>query len=276
MQRAMKPVLYMGSGGTVGDLLLSSHYMYHQHVLGREVSVAIPKALRNELKDLYKKHTFLKSVVELEDFLKEPYLKYCADNGFEHSLHFEDVKFIREVEFHPLRQWFQYSEKPNIEPGCIGIHVTSSTNYDRPKVTHLDIYLSHCWNCGYKVAFLGTQKDEELFNSLYPDVKAKVPENLWRFGKDSLLQTMANLGDMIGLIVFSSWTSYAALLQGVPVIEMFSMHQWQIFSTLINQMMGRPVHYSQVCFWDSPSPWMASQIFPKLKEYAKAFYGEVF
>ena len=269
------PILYQGSGGTIGDLFLSSHIMYHQHTLGRSISVAIPKSLPITLKDLYYRHNFLKSIIEMDDISTIPYLTYCTQNRYESSLHITDLKYIKNV-FHPLHEWFEYNEptKPTIEPECIGFHITSTSNYDRPAIPHLDQYLDKCWSNKIKVVFMGSPKDEKLFNSLYPWAREMSFQNeSYRFN-DTLLQTIANIKTMRGMITFSSFSAYIAVLQGVPTIELWCSNQWQMFSRLVAQMIGSPAHYVQCHYLDEPSPYFP-EVYVWMKNYATNLYPGV-
>ena len=271
----MMPILYQGSGNTIGDLLFSSHVHYHQHTLGREIHAAIPKSLNPELKHLYAKHNYLKSVVEMDDISTIPFLSYCVQNGYESSLHIIDMKFYSNIMFHPLHEWLPYDHKPTIEPGAVGFHVSSSAHYNRPIIPHLETYLIHCWNNNIKTIFMGSTDDEKLFMRSYPwicNYAGFISDECWRFGRDSILQTMANLKTLLGLVVFSSWTGPAATLQGTPTIELWNDGEWQFYSPLVAQMVGKPVHYIQVCYLDKPSQHLTDAIFPKLKQYATNFY----
>lgn len=270
----MLPLIYQGSGGTIGDLLLSSHYMYNQHVLGREVSVVIRKNLRPELKDLYQRHNFLKSIIELDEISGEPYLQYCREKGYESSQYVVDVKHVIGATYHPMSEWMPYPDQPKIDgKDCIAVHVTSSANYNRPAVPALNKYLEIIRNSGKKPVFLGTDKDEKLFESLYPGVKETVPAEHWRFGKDTILQTFSNLKVVAGAIIFSTGTAYAAALQGTPVLELWNTDQWLTYSSYVRQMLGNPIHYLQDCFWDTPLPHLVTEVFPYLKQMSGSFYS---
>jgi len=259
-------ILYQGSGGAIGDLLLSSHYMFHQYCLGNKISVTIPENLREELKDLYAKHTFLENIIMLKDISENPFLEYALKNGYEPSLYIKDVRFLKNAHFHPISEWMPYTCDPTIPAGCIGIHVCSSSNYARPKIPHLQSFIRDD-----HVAFFGTEADEALFNTYYPDIRKTVPDELWRFGKDSLLQTFSNIRVCSGVVAFSSWSAYAAVLQGVPAIELWYLDQWQQYAQLVAQMLGRPVHYVQ-CPHVMEQLVPLKYIFHRLNFYSKALY----
>lgn len=267
----------LGQGSTaIGDLIMSSHVLYDLHTKGHEVSVAIPKETPAHNRELYSKHTYLKNVIEMDDISRVPFLSYCATNGYEPVLHVEATNVYKHVTFHPLKQWFQHDTQSTVSGNkLVGFHVTSSTNFSRPSVPALWVYIEHIINSGHQPVFIGTEKDEALFHELYPGYreKYKVPDEYWRFGKDTVLQTLANVGTFTGMIVFSSWTTHAAVLQGVPTIELWSDVQWQVYNPVVYHMMGCPVHYCQVSCWDSPSPYLGNQILQRMKDLATVFYG---
>ena len=269
-------ILYQGSGGTIGDLLLSSHFMYSQHLSGKEIAVAIPKSLRPELKAFYSYHTFLKRVVELDVLAGDPFLQYCKDNGYEPARYVVDVQYVKGTIFHPLKDWMNYIPQPSMRcDRCIGVHVASSSNYDRPAVPHLARYLEIIRHYGYFPVFIGTEKDKVLFDKLYPGVTGAVSREHWRFGKDTLFQTLSNIRDFSGMLTFSSWTAYAAVLQGVPCLELWNTDQWNMYSSYVRQMLGSPVHYLQDYFCDTPLEHLISEVFPYVRRQAASFYGQM-
>jgi hypothetical protein len=153
--------------------------------------------------------------------------------------------------------------------------VASSTNFERPAIPNLHLFIENVLNYPpYKPVFVGTAKDEVLFNSLYPGLRERfqIPDEHWRFGKDTLFQTMSNIKLFSGMITFSSWTAYVAALQGVPALEFWNLNQWMFFTALVRKNLGDPVHYIQDFYLDGASPYMM-KIFQYLKEMAKVFYG---
>jgi ADP-heptose:LPS heptosyltransferase len=220
--------------------------------------------------------TIIEGIVELEDFSKENYLKYCQEHGFEQCVYLEDIKYILHPAFFPLNRWFKYDFQPTLNPGdYVGFQVASSTNFERPAVPNLHLLIENVINYSpYRPVFIGTAKDEVLFNSLYPGFRERfqIPEEHWRFGKDTLFQTMSNIKLFSGMVTFSSWTAYMAALQGVPTLEFWKMDQWMFFTGLVRKNLGDPVHYVQDFYLDGASPYMM-KIFQYLKGMAKVFYG---
>jgi hypothetical protein len=269
--------LYQGSGGTIGDLLLSSHSVRHLAYF-HKISVAIPQSLRQELKDLYTRHKFLTNIEELDDatfFDSTKFKLYAANKNYCPIVYLKDIWFLKDITFCNLNEWFDLQEKPTIDfSKCIGTHICSSSNWNRPTIPHVKLWLQRIQASNFKPYFFGTKKDEELLMSLYPEIKSwfTFEEDYWRFGKDSILQTMANISGMHGLIVFSSWSAYAAILQGVPVVELWNERQWQFYSPLVNRMLGGPVHYVAASYKEEPNPYLFTEIFAGLKSRYQAIH----
>jgi hypothetical protein len=255
-------IAYQGPQYTIGDFFLTTHAMYSHHVRGDKVVVMISPKTKENILDLYKRCNFLK-LVEVEDDSTEYFLKLCSLEGYDGAT-FMSTNMLKGVRFQPLYKWFNNDEKPTIPPGCIGIHITSSTNYDRPTIPFFQSYLNVCKN--YPVCFFGLKSDEDLFIKNYPGIKETVPEELWRFGKDSLLQTLANLGTLRGMICFSSWTAYGSTLQWVPTLELWGDKQWMSFSNIVRTMLGSPIHYSQDSYYAQPLPCL-TEVFQYLTNY---------
>jgi hypothetical protein len=269
-------ILFQGSTGAIGDVFLSSHPMVLQQLQGRKIYVALDKATPESTKDLYRKITFLEGIVELDDFSKENYLRYCQEKKFESCLYLIDIKFILHPAFFPLNRWFKYDFQPTLNPGnYVGFQVTSSTNFDRPAIPHLHLYVENILNFPpYKPVFIGTAKDGELFNKLYPGFREKyqIPDEHWRFGKDTLFQTMSNIKLFSGMVTFSSCSAYIAALQGVPTLEFWNLDQWMVYTALVRKNLGDPVHYVQDFYLDGASPYLI-RIFQYLKDISRTFYG---
>ena len=264
-------LLFQGSEKAIGDLLLNAHSMYNQHLLGRSISVMIPKSVRSELKDLYFRCTFLQDVIEVEEASHEIYVDFCSKNKYDTTLWLKDKDILKNIPFHPLNEWFEYNTEPTISSGYVGFQVTSSAFYNRPVITHFKSYLNTLNNFNILPVFFGSKKDEELFEKNYPDVKKTVSDERWRFGKDSLLQTLANLKILRGHYAFSSWTAYGAVLQGTPTIELWNDRQWQSYSSVVRTLLGSPIHYAQDSFWGKPSPYPV-EVFDYLKKYSDMIY----
>jgi hypothetical protein len=271
-----RPILYQGSTGAIGDVFLSSHPMMLQHYQGTPIYACLDKNAPEHVKDLYRRVKFLKGIIELEEFTRENYIQYCRENNFDQCLYLEDIRYVLQPAFFPLNRWFNYDFQPTLEPGnYFGFQVASSTNYERPAIPHLDVFVEHVINYpSYKAVFIGTSKDEKLFNELYPGFREKyqILDEHWRFGKDSLFQTMSNIRMFSGMVTFSSWTAYAAALQGVPTLEFWSMNQWILYTPMIRKNLGDPVHYVQDFYLDGATPYMV-KIFQYLKDLSRSFYG---
>ena len=208
----MSNYLYQGSGGTIGDLFLFSHCIYHLS-LQHKISVAISKNLRTELKQLYIRHKFLDKIEELEDDVfcdVDKFKRFAVDKNYIAITYLHDFWFFKDVTFKHLNNWFDLQEKPNADfSNCIGIHIASSSNWDRPSIPFVKTWLRQIREANFKPYFLGTKKDEELLLQLYPEIKSwfTFEEEYWRFGKDSILQTIANISTVQGMLVFSSWSA---------------------------------------------------------------------
>jgi hypothetical protein len=270
-------ILFRQSGGPLGDLMFTSHYMYFQKIKGNKVLAAIPTNLNPEIRRLYDNLIFIDEVIELPFFLDdEKFLKYCKDNRYEPCRFLLDLKYLKNLKFYPLHLWFEYDTEPTIDCSkAVGFQVTSSENYNRPKIPYLGIYVNIVENSGLKPIFFGTKKDEDLFINTYPEIYYKYSENdsSWRFGKDTLLQTIANIKNLYGHIVFSSGTSPIAAFQGVPVLELWNTDQWNFYSPLVHFMLGSPIHHIMQAYDSYPSVNLITSIFPRLKLLCKTLYG---
>jgi len=276
----MKSFLYQGSGGTIGDLLLSSHIMYHMYTKKNKVSVAIPNNLHEELKYLYTRHTFLDDIIEIDQGTftdVNKFIEYAIHNNFEPIIYLDEnyIWLLHDIIFHPLFKWFNLIESPILNfKQYVGFHITSSTNWDRYPIPYIKSWIESVLNVNLRPCFIGTKKDEELILKLYPDIKSwySFDEQYWRFGKDSILQTIANISDMYSMIVFSSWSTYAAIFQGIPAVEMWNDKQWQFYSPIVNRMLGGPVHYVPASYKEPPSPFILTEILPGLKRRCQSVH----
>jgi hypothetical protein len=275
----LKPIMYRGSSGTIGDMFFTSHYMYHQS-LRRKVIVVLPAELNPYILSLYSPehqpwidHIVFMPAHDFQDDRK--YLKLCEDNDCESNRYMLDLGILKDVTFHPLSEWFHYSDEPTFDSkGYIGLQIMSSGNWVRPRIPHIDTYIGLIKGAGYRIALMGGAGDKDNFMKEYPQAGEWVKGDIyaWRFGRDSVLQTMANIKGMVGVLAFSSWTAYVAVLQGVPAMELWARDQWQFFSVLAYRMLGSPIHYLQDAFDTAPTPYLMSDIIPALKRYRKAIY----
>jgi hypothetical protein len=270
-----RPILFQGSTGAIGDTFLSSHPMVLQNHEGAKIYVALDKTTPEYIKDLYRRMTILEGLVEFDDFSKENYLRYCQNNGFNSCVYLENINYILHPAFFPLNRWFKYDFQPTIIPGnYVGFQVASSTNFDRQAIPNLHLFVENVINNSHKPIFIGTLKDESLFNRLYPGFREKyqILDEQWRFGKDSIFQMMSNIKLFLGMITFSSCSAYIAALQGVPTLEFWSLEQWMVYTGIVRKNLGDPIHYVQDFYLDRVSPYLI-QIFQHLKNISKKFYG---
>jgi hypothetical protein len=273
----MKTICFRQSSGPIGDMFFTAHYMFHQKQLGNKVIAAIPTNLPQEVRDLYNHFNFMDEIIELPFFLDDDkFLSYCLDKNYKPCRFLKEMEYLKGIKVHPLGMWFKDTAIPRIDTrGCVGFQVASSAHYDRPIVPHLNSYVNLVVEAGLKPVFFGTQKDEGLFIKNYPDISARFFENIhaWRFGKDSLIQTIANLRNLYGHVVFSSGTSPIAVFQGVPVLELWTTDQSQYYSPLVHYMLGSPIHHLTQAFDSVPNKNLIKSIFPRLKQYSQYFYN---
>ena len=271
-----KHILYQGSTGTFGDFFLSTHPMAHCFFDNVDsIWVALNKKTPDIVKDLYKNVTFLSGIIELDDITSNSFEEYCNLNHFEPCYFINTFQFNINNSFYPLKKWFQYKKDFTLVPDrYIGFQVASSSNYIRPAIPYLNIYLELIIKQGYKPVFMGSKQDESVFNRLYPGLKEKynIEENLWRFGKDTLYQSLSNITLYYGMLTFSSWTAYAAVLQGIPCIELWSTEQWLIYTPRVRRFLGDPVHYCQDYYIGFPTKHLI-QVFTHLRSLASSFYA---
>lgn len=277
----MSKILFRQSSGPLGDTFFTAHYMVHQKLQGNKVYAAIPTDLNPEIRKLYYNFTFIDGVIELSFFLDDnKFLSYCSEMGFLPCRYLLDLEYLKGLIFRPLCgdpfPWFKNDTEPTIDTSnSIGFQIASSQNYDRPRIPNLNAYLDQVKQAGLTPVFFGTKKDEKLFIKNYPAVHALYRENdiSWRFGKDTLLQTIANIKNLKGHIVFSSGTSPIAAFYGVPVLELWTREQWQFFSPLAHYMLGSPIHHIMQSYDEYPSPVLIKEIFPRLRKLCDTFYN---
>lgn len=249
--------------------------MFHQKIsAGAEVEVALPKDLPPEIFDLYRHHRFLDGIHILESIADQDILSYSISRGFSEVSFFLKTAFHwRGIGFYKLSEWFHNPCEPQIEPGGIGIHWGSSAHWSRPAIPHWRIYLDLIRSSGRRPVFLGGASDEEQMISKYPGIRDYCSgEEDWRFGRDPILQTMANIGELDGMISFSSWTAYAAVLQGVPALELWDRTQWLVYTSVTRVMLGNPAHYLQDAYDSPPCPGLLSVCFEQGRKLASLLY----
>lgn len=269
-------LIYQGSGGTLGDIFFSSVPMYHlKKTQGYKIYVALPADLDPEIRALYDCHTFLDGIHTLPDIREKPFLEYANSQGLEPHVFLKTPRHWKGVPFYSLKEWFRNPLEPNLQVAdCIGVQIMSTSNWDRPPIPFWKQYMSLIGASGLRPVFMGTQKDEERFQEVYEGILDYCPApELWRFGGDSILQTLANLQVMKGVLVFSSWTTYGAVLQGVPALELWNRDQWLFYTPIVRCMIGQPVHYLQEAFDSPPSSAIFAQTFPHLRRLSEILYN---
>lgn len=273
----MSTILFRQSGGPIGDMFFTINYMYHQKQKGNKVIAAIPTDLNQEMRALYNHFNFIDEIIELPFFLDDKkFLDFCKSIDYEPCRFLIELDYLKGINFYPMNLWFKEYAQPTIDTkGCVGFQVASSANYDRPKIPHLSSYIVQVIEAGFKPIFFGTKKDEELFIKNYPmpSKMYREDDSSWRFGKDTLLQTISNIKNLYGHIVFSSGTCPIAAFQGVPVLELWGSDQFQFYAPFAHYMMGNPIHHLTQSYDVYPSRNLIKAIFPKLKDYCLKLYG---
>lgn len=247
--------MIQGSGGTIGDIFLSSHPVFnHYRREPFEVHVAIPKTVDDSIRDIYRRHKFLSGIHELDD-IREGITPYCQENGFIPILflHAWGSPFYTNVTFNSLDLWFDKPDEPTVtQNNTIIFHVSSSANFERPKIPFFEHYLNYVIQSGFFPVFIGTEKDEKSFVTNYPNIRSIIPDELWRFGKDTVQQTMSNISRSEGCIAFSSWSSIYAALCKKPVIEIWNFEQWLFYNNIVKYLIGSPIHMYQNSYMTEP------------------------
>ncbi len=272
----MNKILLQGSNNTIGDFFFSMHPV--ESFIAKNPGYTIDVAVRADSKTnyLYESCKHVDNIIKLDDISDSSIYAYGKENGYALSvLMLKCFPLLRDTSFRPLKTWFKMENlpQPNIrEDKYTLIHVTSSSNYDRPKVPYFDKFLEIIGKAGSKPLFIGTEKDETLFKSLYPSCSDYVGTYLWRFGKDSVLQTMSNISICDSALVFSSWSAYAATLLGVPTMELWGLNQHNMFNPLVKLMLGNPIHLLQDRYDIDPIYALYTECTPTLKYYSKLLY----
>lgn len=249
--------------------------MFHQKTaFKREVHAAIPKSLSPAIRELYGCHKFLDGIVEMEGFGRGTFLEAAEVRGMEPVLFLDDFGFCRNVHFHKLGEWFHNPKGSTFDAsGCVGIHAMTTKWRERAPVLHWSSYMKLIKEAGLSPYFHGTMEDGKRMELVYPDAKGLCPEEHWRFGKDGILETIANLGKCAFVIGVGTWSAPVAALQGVPALDLFDAEPWQFFSPLVRQMIGNPVHYLQDSVAGVPPSELFRQAMPRMRELARNLYG---
>ena len=246
----MKQILIQGSGGTIGDVFLSSHplvnYLKEKEKEEKEEIIelyaAIPTNTPDSIKDMYSRQKLLTNVFEIESVHEDVFLPFCKTNNFTPCLFLKSWQFYKNIRYQELSSWFDKPSEPTLSnDNIIIVHVTSSSNFNRPKIPHFNKYIQYIFDAGYTPVLIGTSKDEEYFTCTYPDIREKIPEDMWRFGKDTLPQTMSNIDISKGVFTFSSWSSIYGALCKKPVLELWNDEQWLFYNNTIKYLIGSPI-----------------------------------
>ena len=127
------PILYQGSGGTIGDVFISSVPMYHQKVsFGREIYVAIPKTLPQKIRALYDYQPFLNGIIEMDDIGRDKFILEAQSRKMTPNVFLEDIHYYRNVGFYKLDEWFKNPKQPTIDTSnCVGMHIMTTNWHER-------------------------------------------------------------------------------------------------------------------------------------------------
>jgi ADP-heptose:LPS heptosyltransferase len=274
----MNKILCQGSNNTIGDFFFTAAPLAHLKSLDPDYIIDVALCPSSKTDYLYQPCKFLNTIVKLEDISDESIVDYATKNGYTAvSLFLKNFLMLKNIQFHALKTWYKTEilPAPNIPPGRYTlVHVTSSANYARPRIPHLSLYLSYITESGIQPLFIGTSQDEELFKQLYPDCVyfTSLSPKLCRFGKDSVFQTISNISMCESALVFSSWSAYAAVLQGVPTLELWTEQQHNLYNPVVRLMLGNPIHLVQNRYDIQPIHVLFSECLPAMKNYAKILY----
>jgi len=270
----MKPIIYQGSGGTIGDIFFSSLPMFHQHKMGRKIYVALPRSLKPFIRELYDCHTFLDGIIEMDDIQESNFLKEAAKLDMEPCLFIKSIQFIKDAKFYKLSEWFNNPKQPTFDSNnCIAIQIVSTSFRERPKIKHWDKYEHMIKQSKLQPFFHGTKEDEIKILEEYPGIRDMCKDEYWRFGKDDVLQTIANIKNCHSVIASSSWSAYVAVLQMVPAIELWPPSMWLFYTPRVRQMLGNPIHYLQDTTWAEPMPELLNQCVPMARDVSYNLYN---
>jgi hypothetical protein len=275
----MNKILLQGSNNTIGDFFFSMTPTVNFIDIHPEYTIDV--ALRKDSKTdyLYENCRHVKNIIKLDSISDETIYNYGRDNNYSlATLMLKNFPLLRDIRFHPLYTWFKTENLPApniIKDKYTLVHVTSSANYDRPKVPHFNLFLEAINKSGSKPLFIGTEKDEELFKQLYPECLSYKNTNLWRFGQDSVFQTIANISICDSALVFSSWSAYAAVLLGVSTMELWHINQHNLFNPLVKLTLGNPIHLLQDRYDIEPVHALFTECLPIMKHYSRLLYDKI-
>jgi len=190
-------------------------------------------------------------------------------------LYLKSIEYMRDIKFYRLDKWFKNQIEPTFDTtNCIGIQLISSTwSRERPPITHWNTYSEMIKSSKLQPFFHGSAADGEKVLSVYPNIKELcMEEKYWRFGKDDILQTIANLRNCFMAIGIGSWSVHPAILQGVPSLDLWPPESWQFFSPMVKHLIGNPIHYIQDSISAVPSPLLFTQCMPHLRSLANELY----
>lgn len=269
-------ILTQGSTGAIGDFFISTHVMYHFHTRGHEVHAALPQERSSDLTlELYRRAAFFKSVLLLNQEEWDNFPTYCRQSGFEPHLYLRSIYMERGIQPHALEEWFDLSDcNPTVEGNNhVIVHVASASNYERPKVPNLELWLNHIHDAQLVPLFIGGEKDVSPFQAAYPTIYEQyASEECWRIGKDSLWQSIGNIRSSFATLVFSSWSSIVASLSGRYTIEMWNHEQVLYYGSVIKYYLGSPVCLIQIPFtYDPPHNYFAHPIKKEMDLRAKTW-----
>ena len=95
--------IFQGSGGSVGDIFLSSAPLYSfKKKTGTPIEIAIPKGLRPELKFIYHSHKFVDKIHEIDSIAETDFVQYCNSNNSQAGLY---LKSVGHYKYHEFTSW---------------------------------------------------------------------------------------------------------------------------------------------------------------------------
>jgi len=272
-----RPIIFQGSGGSVGDIFLSSAPLYQfKKKTGTPIEIAISKSLKPELKLIYKNHKFIDKIHEVDSVEEASFIAYCTENNSHAGLYLKTLRHYKYHEFTYLDEWLHVDEEPTIDTTkCIAIQ-WSSSSWERPQIEWGVDFIKNILSSGLFPLFIGgNQTEKDLFIRHYPEtLNLGIPEQYWRFGTDTILQTIANLRNCYAVTSIMSWAVVVGSLLGVPALDLWDLRGYHINSPFVRQNLGNPLHYLQDLYTTRPHYLLIDKIFPYLRESSKEIYGE--
>lgn len=269
----MKKILFQHTSGTIGDLFIVSHIMYNNFKRGFQVYAAIPKTLSGHVREILDAHNFIADIIETENISN---IDKLASELQMHACYFlQTATFSRHIKFYPVQNWINLKDtKCTVVGDYIVVHVASSANYNRPVIPNFENYIEQIEQIRNKPVFIGTFQDEELFKKSYPDIYSKYnnQDECWRFGKDSLKETMANILQSNGVFTFSSWSSIFSALAKKPTFELWNSDQWPLYNQQVKYLLGSPVNLIQGPYNVNAAMPIFRQPFSYVKTLSEFFY----